>query len=405
MTHPYDRDDVAGTPDRPEGQSYDALLAAQGNDLDDDVFGSSTAHMEETPARRRTGGSGKGRAWALLAGALVLVVGGAILAMSLLAPLLKGFTESDDYDGTGTGTTTTVKVAPGDTGLVIGKKLADAGVVKSGQVFAEAIAATPGDEIQPGTYKLNKQMSAAEALKALRNEQSRDQTKVTIREGLRATEVFEALSKATKVPVKDYQAAAKNPEKLGLPASVAKGSVEGFLFPATYTFAPGTSAVDQLTELVTEAKTRYAALGVSEKDMHEIVTIASIVEAEARLPQDRPKVAAVIENRLKKPMRLQLDSTVVYGVGKRIITTTDAERADASNPYNTYQHDGLPVGPINNPGEDAVKAAVKPAKGTWLYFVAIDPSTGETLFANTLEEHNRNVLKFQQWCQANPGKC
>lgn len=138
--------------------------------------------------------------------------------------------------------------------------------------------------------------------------------------------------------------------------------------------------------------------------MQKVITIASIVEAEARLPQDRPKVAAVIENRLRIGMALQMDSTVAYGVGKRALTTTDAERAN-DNPYNTYLHPGLPAGPINNPGAAAVQAALTPAPGDWLYFVTVNPTTGETRFAAGHAEHQKNVAAFQQWCQANPGKC
>ena len=89
---------------------------------------------------------------------------------------------------------------------------------------------------------------------------------------------------------------------------------------------------------------------------------------------------------------------------KRSITTSDSERAN-DNPYNTYYHDGLPPGPVGNPGAAAIDAAKNPAEGPWLYFVTVDPHTGETVFTNTLEEHNKVVLQFQQWCRDNPGNC
>ena len=112
----------------------------------------------------------------------------------------------------------------------------------------------------------------------------------------------------------------------------------------------------------------------------------------------------MLENRLAVPMRLQLDSTVAYATGKRVITTTDEERAQV-NGYNTYTRDGLPVGPIGNPGEASIKAAVNPAQGPWLFFVTIDPATGETVFTENKQDHDKAVLRFQAWCQAHKGQC
>lgn len=345
---------------------------------------------------------GRGRRFAVLGIAVALVLAGVLLAVQFLAPIVGGLLESKDFEGPGSGSATVV-VHQGDTGRAIGETLQQAGVVKTPEAFEKALAENPGDEIQPGTYVLPTQMKAADALSRLRSGEARDENTVTLREGLRATDVFAELSKATGVPVKDYVAASRKPAEIGLPAA-AKGKVEGYLFPATYTFAPKATAAEQLKELVGQAVARYSALGVPAAKMQEIVTIASIVESEARLDADRPKVAAVIENRLRIRMPLQLDSTVSYGVGKRTITTTDADRKD-DNPYNTYLHTGLPAGPIGNPGAASVQAALKPAEGKWLYFVTINPSTGETVFAETHDEHNANVRKFQAWCQANPGKC
>jgi UPF0755 protein len=137
--------------------------------------------------------------------------------------------------------------------------------------------------------------------------------------------------------------------------------------------------------------------------------VASIVEAEANQKADLAKVARVIDNRVANqgPPNfglLQFDSTVSYGVKRRSITTTDKERGD-SNPWNTYVHKGLPIGPISNPGATSIEAAAHPASGTWLFFVAVNPETGETRFANTLAEHQQNVALFQAWCQDHPGKC
>jgi UPF0755 protein len=139
--------------------------------------------------------------------------------------------------------------------------------------------------------------------------------------------------------------------------------------------------------------------------MQRVLTIASIVEAEASASADRPKVARVIENRLSRPMLLQLDTTVSFISQRRgKVGTTDAERASKS-PYNTYLFAGLPPGPIDSPGLSSMQAAINPAPGPWFYFVAVNPDTGETRFAVDAAGHAANVKLFQKWCSDHPGKC
>jgi UPF0755 protein len=115
-----------------------------------------------------------------------------------------------------------------------------------------------------------------------------------------------------------------------------------------------------------------------------------------------PKIARVIYNRLDKGMRLQLDTTVIYANGGTKAVTTTAEQRAKVSPYNTYLVDGLPAGPIDSPGEAAIEAALAPAAGNWLYFVAVNPDTGETKYAVTGEEHARNVEEFRAWLRAHP---
>ncbi len=335
--------------------------------------------------------------------ALAVVGVGAFVAVTLLRPLVASFTQANDYAGPGTGEVQ-VKVSQGDGGTAIAKTLREDDIVKTTKAFIEAANADPRSAgIQPGVYALRKQMSAADALAVLVDPKNRITSEVTIPEGLWAKEIYPRLSKATGVPVADYTTAAKDAKALGLPAA-AKGNVEGYLFPAGYTFDPGTSAAAQLRTMVGETVKRLDALGVPEAQRERIMTIASLVEAEARFEKDRPKVARVVENRLADKMPLQLDSTVNYASGKHGITTTNAARGSAS-PYNTYKVVGLPPGPIDNPGESAIKAAVSPAAGPWLYFVTTNPETGETKFAETYAEHQKNVQEFQTWCQSNKGKC
>jgi UPF0755 protein len=132
-----------------------------------------------------------------------------------------------------------------------------------------------------------------------------------------------------------------------------------------------------------------------------VVTLASLVQAEAATPEDMGKVAQVLDNRLASGMPLQLDSTVNYANGNGGVTTTAEDRANTS-PYNTYAHPGLPPGAIGNPGEEALRAVLNPTPGPWIYFVTVNPDTGETRFAVTAEEHAQNVALFRQWLAENP---
>lgn len=399
------------------------------NRLDDSIFGSASAGPARpggsgdggatgtpaqplTRAQRHAAPSGKrpprsGRRLLLMTLVTLLVLGGGgYFALHQLKPLAEsvfGAFGVKDYEGDGTGQVTFV-VDPGDTGRQIGEKLVSSGVVMTVEAFEGALTDIPGKAIQPGTYSVRTEMSAAAALAMLRDDANRNAGKVTVREGMRADEIVALLAKTTGRPVAQYASARRNPSAIGLPAE-AKGNVEGFLFPATYTFNPDDDATDQLTAMVAKMTQELNLLKVPAAQRRRLVIMASLIEGEAGSATDRPNVARVMENRLAKGMRLQLDSTVSYGVGRRgSITTTDAERADR-NPYNTYMIPGLPAGPISNPGVASLKAALNPAPGSWLFFVTVNPETGLTRFATTPEEHAANVREFQGWCRANRGKC
>lgn len=140
----------------------------------------------------------------------------------------------------------------------------------------------------------------------------------------------------------------------------------------------------------------------------ELLTVASLIQAEVGRPEYMPQVAQVIYNRLDKKMPLQFDSTVHYAANKydSVLITDDQKKIDS--PYNTHLQKNagkLPPGPINSPGKAALEAAGKPAGGGTLYFVTVDLDSGETLFADTLEGHNQNVAKLQAWCKGHPGRC
>jgi UPF0755 protein len=369
----------------------------------DALVGGESAQRSSRSGRRRHKRRRRGRRFLVLVIALLVVALAMLAALQFLRPIYDSITASNDYQGNGSGSVT-VQIQPGQSGRSIGGTLESDGVVKTAGAFADAAAASPdAARIQPGTYILHRKMSAAAALALLLDPSSRITDRVTVREGLRASAIIALLAKQTGQPLSAYQAALKDPKALGLPAW-AHGKAEGLLFPATYTFEPKTTALQQLSTMVKETTSRLTKAKVPDSQALKVLTIASIVQVEARAASDGPKVARVLDNRLAKNMKLQLDSTVSYVTGKPGVATTAADRANPS-PYNTYVHSGLPPGPISNPGQAAIDAALHPTPGTWIYFVTVNPTTGETKFATTDAEAAANRAEFNAWCSAHEAAC
>jgi UPF0755 protein len=370
----------------------------------DELVGRRTLEHEPAPVRRpRRRRRRRGRRFLALFIALLVVVAGVFAASSALKPLYRSLTAGNDYSGSGSGSVT-VQVQPGQSGRSIGSTLQKDGVVKSASAFADAAAGDPAAAgIQPGTYTLRRKMSAASALALLLDPASRITDRIVVREGLRATATIALLAKQTGQPLSAYQAALRSPAALGVPAW-AHGKVEGLLWPATYSFQPKTTAAQQLSTMVHLATGQLTRLGVGDADANRVLTIASIVQMESRAAADGPKVARVLDNRLAQGIKLQLDSTVSYVTGKPGVATTAADRANPS-PYNTYVHAGLPPGPISNPGLVAIQAALHPAAGSWLWFVTVNPSTGETRFESTEQQKLTDTKLFQAWCTAHTAAC
>ena len=344
--------------------------------------------------------------------ALAVLGGGAGFAVVQGRQILEGLvtTPPADYTGNGQGSVL-VEIEEGDTAADIGALLERKDVVKTEAAF---YAAAANDErsrlIQVGFYRLHKQMSAAAALAMLLDPKSRVGSSVTVPEGLRLTEVVDALSSQTRFSSVSLNRALRDVKQLALP-SYAGGDPEGYLFPATYEINPDTTAGRLLRSMVARFKEAAAAVGLQQRadalgvTPAEAVVVASLVQAEARRPQDLAKVATVIYNRLEIDEPLGLDSTVHYAVESTgEVFTTDEMRA-VDSPYNTYTNVGLPPGPINSPGEDALRAALNPAQGDWIYFVTVNLNTGETKFADDAAEHAQNTNELLQWCYAHDGRC
>lgn len=384
------------------------------NQLDTTIFGEPPPEEPRRRHRHQRRRSGKGRRLLTLLLAVVLVGGATAVAFTLLKPMvssmLGGSSEAEDFPGPGEGDVQ-VTVKAGDSGESIATTLKAAGVVKTRTAYLEASAADPeaSAAIQAGVYSLKKGMKASDAFAMLTDAANRSVTRATIPEGLWVGEIFARLSKATGVPVADYQAAAKNPQALGLPES-ANGRLDGYLFPSSYEFDDKVPAATQLKQMVALTLAELKKAGVEPDDYNRILTVASIIEGEVNGDADRAKVARVIENRLNDPNGptvglLQMDSTVHYIEQERGRAGTSNEARNSDSPYNTYKVKGLPPGPINSPGAASIEAAANPADGPWFYFVAVNPDTGETKFATTQAEHDANVREFNEWCSANKDKC
>ncbi|MGW2384879.1 endolytic transglycosylase MltG [Streptomyces sp. NPDC001658] len=232
-------------------------------------------------------------------------------------------------------------------------------------------------------------------------------TTLVIPEGWRAGQVYEAVDKALALPDGSTR---KSLGKAGLKLpNDAEGNPEGYLFPATYPLEQhGKKATPEslLSFMVDTANRKFngapIAAGAQRNAMnvYQAVTIASIVQAEAATKADMGKVARVVFNRLERGMPLQMDSTLNYALNRATLRTTTADtRID--NPYNSYQRMGLPPTPISNPGEQAMRAAISPTPGDWLYFVTVKP--GDTRFTADYAEHQRNVAEFNR-NQQSPAK-
>lgn len=395
-------------------QSYQSAVAtAERPDHHDDAFASLLAGDEDethgipdvqwitpAPPRRR-------RRWIGLTITLVVLLalfGGGGWAWNTYSPQLAHLFGTDAPADYATGKAhgeAVVTINDGDIPSAISATLYKAGVTKSPNVFYQMLlTAGQNPTFYPGVYKLQKEMTAAAALKALQDPKNKLDHSVVLPEGLTASQILQRVSTGLNIPLADLQAAVKNPKDYGVDAP----TLEGWLFPALYTFNPGTSAHDVIKAMVDRMQTELSNAGVAAADQQKVLTIASIVQREARQTADFYKVSRVIQNRLAQGMRLQMDSTAQYGYGSLHNGTASSSAAALSdpNPWNTYVHTGLPKGPISSPGDTAIDAALHPAPGQWIYFTTVNMNTGETVFSTTYADHEKAVSQMQSWCRANP---
>ncbi len=318
---------------------------------------------------------------------------------------LLGWQEPADYEPGEANGEALVTIAAGDTGADVSAALFSAGVTRTETVFYDMLIASGADPaFYPGVYRLQQRMTAAAALAALEDPAAKVDNVVRLSEGMTVEQSVPVISDSLGIPLDEVRAAVADPAAYGVPAA----SLEGWLFPATYTFDPGVTASEVVRTMVDRAVASLDAAGVPVADRQRILTIASIIQREAR-EGDFPRVSRVIANRLgpagaETSGLLQMDSTAQYGYGEMHDGTasSSAQALADDNPWNTYVHPGLPAGPISNPGDAAIDAAMQPADGPWLYFVTVNLDTGETVFSTTADEHEAAVARWQQWCSENP---
>lgn len=283
-----------------------------------------------------------------------------------------------------------ILIEDGDTGVKISQKLYDAGVIKAAKVFYKiALNQKRANSISPGIHEIDLKISAQAALEQLLDP-TRNRGVFRFNEGLRKIEILDLLVKS-KLVVGQLSPTIK-------PADIFKtNNLEGFLFPANYSFAPATTTDQAIMQMLERfnlaAKTSKIDQGYGKFSPFDLVTIASIVQAEGDV-QDFTKIAQVIYNRLKIGMPLQMNTTIEYAANLRGKIRLPYKQLEINSRYNTYKYQGLPPGPIGNPGQAALEAAVNPQIGDWLYFITVKPQ--ETRFTKSITEFNIWADEFRK---------
>ena len=296
---------------------------------------------------------------------------------------------------------TKVVIPQGSTAREIARQLQRQGLIRSEIAFLwRALRTKNMNAMKSGGYELSPDMTLAQIIDRLtRGGQDVTELSVTIPEGYTLRQIAKTLE--AKRVIQDEEAfvrvASSSMKTLEMPFQVKAKSLEGYLYPETYRFPPGTES-ERAAETMLETFDREfyqpykAQIGKSAHSLHDLVTMASLVEREARVPQDRARIAGVIENRLRKGMRLEIDATVLYALGhhKDRVLYRDL---NVDSPYNTYRRKGLPPGPIANPGKESLLAALHPEKHDFLFYVS--KLDGSHAFSRTMAEHTRRVAQFR----------
>ena len=348
---------------------------------------------------RRSVSKGASRGSKLLIGFVVLALVGGVAVVANFDWIRDQYQKLTalDYEGPGVGEVV-VRIEPGEDGLIVAKKLFEAGVVKDVDSFYRVLLER-NPIFYPGSFTLKLQMSNEAALAAVTNQANILSYQVTIPEGYRVVQIFEEVSRVTGIPIKDLWTAAEDLAAYGIPEEAP--TIEGYLFPDTYSFDLEVTAEEVISIMVERMETALINAGVAKQDWHNVLTLASITQREAKQEPDFYKVARVFANRVAIDMPLETDPTITYSYdGTDMSEASRQEQIDYG--YNTYLVRGLPPGPISSPGELAIDATLNPLPGDWLFFVTINLATGETKFSKTLAEHESWIPLLRKWERENP---
>jgi len=319
---------------------------------------------------------------------LGLVVGVAVVALGAL-----GWAWSEDRPADGS-QAQRFHISAGDRLTVTAQRLADAHLIRNPWLFRWLYKVWEGDGSFPsGTFAVPGGMTAREAAAFFRHAQPL-QVKVTIPEGWTSTKIARLLEEKQVVSAQDFLSVVQNPDKIG-PLGQGLTSLEGRLFPDTYLFPEGTTAVDVVRSMVQTFRDRTApwAHRFEGDEWNRRIVLASIVEREYRAPEEAAIIASVFENRLEKGIALGSCATIEY-ILTEVLGRPHPQRiyfvhTQIPSPYNTYLNKGLPPGPIANPGMTALKAAFEPADTNYLYFVVADAAKGTHVFSSNYSEHEK----------------
>jgi len=302
-----------------------------------------------------------------------------------------------DFEGPGEGEVV-IRIEEGEDGVAITQKLVDAGVVRDFDSFYRLLI-EKNPVFYPGSFMLKLQMSNQAALEVISNARNVMTYKVTIPEGYRAVQIFDELALVSGIPAEEFKLVSEDLGGFGIPTEAK--TIEGYLFPATYSFDPQATPKQIIATMVERMKEELTALGLPESKWHETLTLASIVQREAKLEADFYKVSRVFANRIEKGMKLETDPTISYSYSGKDMSDLSRDE-QIKHGYNTYLIEGLPPGPIASPGSLALDATLNPVPGDWLFFVTIDLASGETMFSKTLAQHEEYVKLLRQWERENP---
>lgn len=344
------------------------------------------ARRKPTTARRR----GFGAAGFLLL--LVLVLGAAAAAAWVV------------FSPFGPQRETFVEVTPGSSTVRIASELQKAGIIRSQFVF-DVVRFWKHGTLKAGTYRFDHPVPPVEVYDRIRRGDVYTIV-VTVPEGANIFDIADRLQGAGFGPRQAFLDVAVQERSLIADLDPTARTLEGYLFPETYRFAPKTALPEIAATMVKRFRTQAAQLGLN-ANIHRTVTLASLIEKETAVDGERPLVASVFENRLDKKMPLMTDPSVIYGLQLQNLWRGTIYESDLKRdtPYNTYVHVGLPPGPVANPGTKSLRAAIEPAQTDYLYFVAAGENPqGKSLFASTLEEHNRNVAGYRQAMKKEGGR-